>query len=569
MNPTRILTIILAAALVVGGIIYGLTRSGSGGNSPASSATSSGAPLAPGGDAVQVDFVYSPEKEQLLKPLLEEFNRSGAEVGGVPVRVHGQIVSSGEATDKIAKGSLKPTLWSPSSSFWGRIVNHRTDSDLVAEENPSLVRTPLVIAMPEPMAEALGWPKKKLGWKDITAAARNPQGWAAYGHPEWGAFKFGQTNPDFSTSGLSATVAEYLVAAGKPEGLSLADVRSPKVRNTVAAIQSSVVHYGDTTIFFAEQLRDYGVTYVSVIAMEEATVLDYNTRLRQSGPKLVAIYPTEGTFFSDNPLIIPNAPFVSAAQREGAQKLVAFLTGKVDAPTAARFGFRPADGKVRPVTPVDAAHGADPAQPTRLLSLPTPQVLNAIVEAWRADRKPARIEVVLDVSGSMADDGRLESAKQGLVSFLKILQPQDEVGLSIFNDKPQQVSEPVVMASGRQKLIQTVEDLFPDGGTAVYDATDQAAARIARSADAKHISAVVVLTDGEDNESHTSLNTLKQRLADLSGSEGAGVRVFTIAYGAGASKDVLEQIAKAGAGRAYAGDPATIERVYIQISSFF
>lgn len=569
MTPMRILTICIAAVLVIGGLFIGLSRSGSDapGQSPAT-----GSPGTPGpadGSTVALDFAFSPEKEQLLKPLLEEFNRSGATVDGAPVQVHGRVVSSGEVADKLARGAITPTIWSPSSSFWGRIVNYRSDSAIVADENPSLVRTPLVIAMPEPMARALGWPKKALGWKDILAAARAPQGWATYGHPEWGPFKFGQTNPDFSTSGLSATAAEYLVAAGKSEGLRLTDVRTPKVRSFVKGIQDAVVHYGDTTIFFAEQLRDFGPTYVSAIAMEEATLLDYNTRLAQGGPKLVAIYPAEGTFYSDNPLIVPDAPFVSAAQREGAAQLIKFLTDKVDAPTAARFGFRPSDPKVRAAEPISAANGADPAQPTRLFSLPEPKVLNAILEAWRADRKPAHVEVVLDISGSMGDDGKLESAKRGLVSFLRRLQPQDEVGLSVFDDRPRLIAKPEPMSSGREKLVQTVQDLFPDGGTAVYDATDQATARIAADAAAGRISAVVVLTDGEDNESQIGLQELKRRLDELSGSEGKGVRVFTIAYGDGASEDVLAQIAKAGAGRAYTGDTDTIEQVYIQISSFF
>jgi Ca-activated chloride channel homolog len=60
------------------------------------------------------------------------------------------------------------------------------------------VRSPLVIAMPEPPARALGWPNTKLGWADILAEANSTRGWAAHGHPEWGLFKFGQTNPDFS-----------------------------------------------------------------------------------------------------------------------------------------------------------------------------------------------------------------------------------------------------------------------------------------------------------------------------------------------------------------------------------
>ncbi|WP_217924986.1 VWA domain-containing protein [Miltoncostaea oceani] len=568
MSPARIITLALAALLIIGGLIVGLSGGGGpGGAQPASPGSGPGA-LALGGGVV-VDLAYSPEKELLLAPLLERFNASGVEVAGKPVQVRGQVVSSGDAAARIVDGRLTPTLWSPSSSLWGRLVNHRADAALVPDENSSLVRTPLVIAMPEPMARALGWPDTPLGWQDILAEATGGRGWAAHGHPEWGRFKFGQTNPDFSTSGLSATAAEYLVGAQKSEGLTLADVTRPKVRKFVSGIQSSVVHYGDTTLFFAEQLKTYGPTYVSAIAMEEATLIDYNTRLASDGQKLVAIYPKEGTFWSDNPLIIPDAPWVDEEEREGARLLVEFLTAEIDPGTAGKFGFRPSDPDVAAVAPVSAANGVNPAEPTRLLSLPEPKVLSAILDAWRADRKPARIEVVLDISGSMNDGGKLRSAKEGLVRFLELLQPRDEVSLSVFSDRPTVVQEPVSMEKGRAALISRIRALGADGGTAVYDATAEAATRINATADDSRISAVVVLTDGADNESSLSAEALRDQLSAGTGSEGRGVRIFTIAYGDGAEKDTLEAIAKAGAGRAYSGDPTTIERVYIQISSFF
>ena len=59
---------------------------------------------------------------------------------------------------RIADGTLKPALWSPASSFWGGLLNHEADRPLVPDENPSIVRTPLVIAMWEQLADALRLP---------------------------------------------------------------------------------------------------------------------------------------------------------------------------------------------------------------------------------------------------------------------------------------------------------------------------------------------------------------------------------------------------------------------------
>src|SRR6185295_9787590 len=146
--------------------------------------------------------------------------------------------------------------------------------------------------------------------------------------------------------GLSAVTAEYYAAAGKTEGLTLADVENPAVRGAVRDIQSSVVHYGDTTLFFAEQLAARGPAFASAVAMEETTLVDYNARLRKNGKRLVAIYPKEGTFFSDDPLIVLDAPWVTAEQKAGAAKLVAYLSSPEVQAKVMAAGFRPADSSI-------------------------------------------------------------------------------------------------------------------------------------------------------------------------------------------------------------------------------
>jgi len=214
-------------------------------------------------NAVRVSFAYSPEKEKLLLPLIDGFNRSQRKVF-----VKGVNAASGDAESRIAKGTFKPVAWSPASSLWGRLLNFEADKPYTPEEAPSIVRTPLVIAMWEPMARALGWPKKKLGFADVLKLSTSGKGWAAFGKPEFGAFKLVHTSPDFSTSGLSAVVAEYFAALGKKEGLTEKDIANPKARKEVRDIERSIVHYGDTTLFISDQLKKEGPGYASAVAME-------------------------------------------------------------------------------------------------------------------------------------------------------------------------------------------------------------------------------------------------------------------------------------------------------------
>ncbi|MDX6667177.1 MAG: Ca-activated chloride channel, partial [Solirubrobacteraceae bacterium] len=274
---SRYIVIVLAVAAIAAAVVV---SSGGGGGKGGQSGG------APAGNALRVSFAYSPEKETLLKPLVARFNSERKDSGGRPVYLDAQVVASGDAETKIAQGKLQPVLWSPASSLWGRLLNFEADKPFVQRDNPSIVRTPLVIAMWEPLARALGWPAKQIGFQQVLRLALDRRGWAAYGKPQFGQFKLGHTNPDFSTSGLSAVAAEYYAATGKREGLTLQDIASPAVRRQIQAVERSIVHYGDTTLFFADQLRRNGPGYASAVAMEEATLIDFNNK-RGSGTRLV------------------------------------------------------------------------------------------------------------------------------------------------------------------------------------------------------------------------------------------------------------------------------------------
>ena len=371
------LLLAIFAALAVGAVAW---FAGGPGKNDESSTEPAASAKAPAG-AVRVTFAYSPEKEKLLLPLIKSFNRERNEVGGSPVFVEGINAASGDAEARIAKGTFKPVAWSPASSLWGRLLNFEADRPYTADEAPSIVRTPLVIAMWEPMARALGYPRKKLGFADILRLATSGKGWADFGKPEFGAFKLVHTNPDFSTSGLSAVVAEYYAATGKKEGLTEKDIADATARKRVRDIERSIVHYGDTTLFIAEQLKKEGPGYASAVAMEEVTLLDFN-RTRGDRDKLVAIYPEEGTFDSDSPFFTLNAPWVSAEQAEGAKAFQEYLADEITPGGRREVGLPPR-------RPRDRAGRADHRrQRRRSRSSPSACSRSPSRACWPGSRRP-------------------------------------------------------------------------------------------------------------------------------------------------------------------------------------
>jgi Ca-activated chloride channel family protein len=302
--------------------------------------------------------------------------------------------------------------------------------------------------------------------------------------------------------------------------------------------------------------------------MEEVTLRLFN-RERGSRDRLVALYPKEGTFFSDNPYIVLSAPWVSPQEARAARLFERFALSQVTPKAAAAYDFRPGGGQLPSAS---SARGADVAvdlrQPQQVLALPEPRVLATIRRAWRVDRKPARILLVVDTSTSMSAEGRLDHAKAGLRAFLRQVSPQDSVGLTAFSDHVRSLAPIRSIRSNGRELGRLVNGLVPDGATVLYDATAAGVRQVEAGARADHINAVVVLTDGQDATSTLRAQDVIDRLKLHSESD-RRVRVFTIAYSSEASQEELRAIARASGGDASTGTTANIVSVYERIGSFF
>ena len=500
------------------------------------------------GRELHVRYLYSPDAEALLVPLVDRFNLEQHRLGSRVIRVDPVDLTSGAAETSLAARQEKAILWTPASALWGRLLNYDVSATWARAENPSLVYSPQVIAMWKTLARALGWPEAKIGWADILALATSTRGWAAYGHPEFGPFKLGHTNPDFSTSGLSAIASEYYAVTGKRAGLSLADVRRPDVRAAARTIERSIVHYGETAAALTDQMDRYGPAYAHAVYVQETTVREFNEHRKQATP-LVEIEPAEGTFVADYPLILLDAPWVSAEARSAARIFRAWLVPKITPADAARSGFR--------LRPPDI----------KLLQLPKPAILAAIREAWHQDRKPANIVLVVDTSSSMGGAERLDAAKLGLLSFLRELSPEDRVALVTSGAEIETKVRFGAPRLSRPAVARAVRLLFPNGELPVYGAISLALDDVRALRNPNRINAVVVLSDGAGTT--TGLVDLLAKIRAEPVTEGTSVRIFTVAYGRDADAKTLQKIAAASGGAFFAGSPKDIKAVYRSISSYF
>lgn len=533
--------------------------------------------------AVQLQVDYGSEKKKWMEEMIQRFEAGGAALSsGEPIDIVGNATGSGEAMQAILSGASRPHVFSPASSAYLTLLNSRWQSQPAPGQPPrtaplcadgdALILSPVVIAMWEPMARALGWPEKKQGWADLLKINADPSGWAAFKRPEWGLFKLGHTHPELSNSGLLSVLAQSYAATNTTRDLSAAALSDPKVEQWMTQVESSLVHYGKSTSFFLDKMLERGPGYISAAVLYENLVVEsyQDPSKNPHGMSLVSLYPVEGTFWSDHPYAVVDAPQTGAKEREAAALFLSFLKARPQQEAALQYGFRPADPSVPMGAPLDVAHGVDPKEPQTLLDVPDGPTLEAVLALWQRTKKTSDVILVFDKSGSMRGEP-LAQAKVGATSFLRSLGDRDTASIGFFDNRVMPVTEAFPLSTGRAGLEERITGVVAGGGTALYDAVLTAWEEAQRRAPAEpgRIHAVLVLTDGNDENSARTLDQVRAALAKQAESGAQPVRVFTIAYGAGADPRVLAGIAEAGGGATASGDASNIDALFRDMAAFF
>ncbi|MGL5865914.1 MAG: substrate-binding and VWA domain-containing protein [Dermatophilaceae bacterium] len=563
------------------------------------------------GEMTPLVVASSADKAGLLAQMAADFNTRNPTSRGPCVEVEVLTKSSGTAQIALARGwtaddGPRPDVWSPTGSVWLPLLEQR----LKAAKRPSLIadpsavtsvaQSPMVIAMPRPMAEALGWPSEEIGWSELLNLARSRTGWGAYGHPEWGSFVLGKTNPNFSHAGLEGTIAAYYAAVGRTSKLTVADVGLATTREFVAGVEQTIQRYGDTTGSFASDWQKAdaegrAMEYVSALVTEENLVVSYNQGnptgdpakagdLPQPRIPLVSIYPKEGTFIADHPYATLDADWVTPEKRAAAEKFYAYLVSDEVQRIWQENHFRNIRGELAPA--LGPEKGVLPTQPKAELQPPAAEVTNAVLASWAQLRKVANVLTLVDVSGSMRDPvagsetTKLAAASDAIADSLKLFTDNDEVGLWTFSDAargPDYTQRVPIGPMGgkvgsgdrRSALSAAAMTLEPQGDTALYNSLAAAYQTVASRYRDNRINAVVLLTDGKNETSGgLSLDALLAQVQRTYPSK--PVHIITIGYGPDADNETLAKIAQASEGASYkAATTADIAKVYSQALSNF
>lgn len=536
-----------------------------------------------GDRTVTATVAAAPDHVDVLRRIAADWQVTRPSVAGACAAV--RIVSRESADLAAGLGTAaeagrdggRPDAWAPDSSAWVTLAATRPEAAaLLPSERPSLATSPVVIAMPRDRATALGWPNRPVGWRTLLGAFRTDPSWGRVGHPEWGPFVLGMSDPTRSTAGLLT-----VLTLADTDGNGAID--DTETAGTLA-FERSVGVYAPSEDLFARvdggSSRGAAASRApSAFPATEQSVIRHDGTTGAS--RLVPVYPADGTMVADHPYLVLRAPWVDRDRRAVAEAFGAVARDRAGQDAYGRAGFRDRDQSTRHV-PRGIA-GADPLPASYRLrpgggTEPVPQTL----VRWRALRRPANVIAAIDTSGSMA-----ERAPGLPVTKLAVLQAAAVQAVGLFNDRsnlglwefataltpstdyralvpPRPVGTTVNGTTQRRVLAGAVRGLRARGDTGLYDTIDAGYREMQRTWRPDQQNILVVMTDGKnDDPDGLPLDTLVERLT-AARTGGRQVDVLTIAYGEGADVPALDRVSKAAGGRTYVcRNPADIGKVFL------
>ncbi|KAJ3121289.1 hypothetical protein HK098_003798 [Nowakowskiella sp. JEL0407] len=521
-------------------------------------------------------------KQTWMGIIADSFNKTGVQVdnsnqkGAVSINFGGSNVST--------LASL-PDAWSPQNFLWVSQVSDqfKANGSVLFSGGGSpdckeIAFSPVGIAMWKPMAEALGWPSANIGWKDILELAGNSTGWSKYGKP-WGALRFGHGQPEFSNTGRLTLLAAIYALTTPTGGITTTEANAPAASAALQKLSNSVQHMGTIDTDLLDLMAKRGLTYLHAVK------------------RLVFIYPSDGTFWSENPLCILTG---DAQKISILKKFRDFALTRESQVKLVQNGLRP----VRAFSDISLSstsgslfsqtNGVLPdknIENVKQIPYPSAETMQAVINTWKSVKKPSVSLLVIDTSGSMSSRTNgvtsISAVQSAATAYVSQMLPQDYLVILQFSTSGRiltpagatgsatNISTYALTPAWRSGAIKQIGDFLADGNTLLYDSISQASDLMNgfRTADkAAGINrnyGIIVMTDGKDTAStkYKSSTQLTDSLPD--GSESDQFHMYTIGFGDDIDENELRVIANRTNGKFYRGNVLNILSLYQQLSLEF
>jgi Ca-activated chloride channel family protein len=531
---------------------------------------------------VRLSVAAAPEIAAAVQQSTAEWAAGGAEVGGACVAVDVRAADPADvaavlsAQQKVSltgagaprQGVAPPQVWIPDARIWLQRLRSAAPQFAFTEEG-SLALSPVVMAMPEPVAKDLGWPKKKLSYADLVAQITTSTN-----------FRAGTVDPARDATALSGLLALGAAAA-------TLDQRRPGTSNgLLRALATDTSVLRDDLMAQLPQGPDAGslAAGLGLAAMSESDVVTYNAG--KPPVSLTALYLDPAAAPLDYPFAV--LPDIGPSQAEAASLLYRALSGAggfrnrlaeagIRAPDGtAPAGFTAPAGAPGRIGPSPAAGSGEAAASTA-----DGATIDRALAGWSAVVAPARILAIVDASDSMRtpvptarNATRMQVTLAAARSGLALFSDDWQVGLWLFatgagTNNHRELVRIGPLTDKRDDVAAALGGIRPAGGDAgLYRTILDGYREVQDGWQAGRVNSVLLLTDGVD--AGQKGGDLDDLLADLDAAKSADkpVQVIVVGIGDAVDRTPLERITReTGGGVFIAEDPAQIGAVFLEALS--
>lgn len=449
----------------------------------------------------------------------------------------------------VSDGTAPPDVWIPNSTIWLQRAQARGAWDSPVT-GTSIASSPVVLALTEDAAAQLGWPAKQPTWADVLNSS----------------LKIGMPDPAREPVGVSVLFGVRDLMKGEPEpGAAV----TTELRRLSANTMSTV---GDLFTRLPGTGEDDPLDGFPV---SENGVLRNNAR---QGAALVAVYAAPAVPALDYPFVL--MPEARGKKREAAEKFLTILMQQETAEAFADAGFRTPDGEMlrkRGTSELTSGARVTPAE------IPQATDVDDLLNSWAGVNLSGRVQVLLDVSGSMAEPvpgtgaNRLQLTLLAAQRGIQLMKPSTKLGVWLFStkldgDRDYQELLPVLPISeqartGGLEKLKAVQPLA-NGGTGMYDSVLAAYQSARQSYEPGRINVVILMTDGKNDDANSiSRDTLLTELGRLQDPR-RPILIVGIGIGPDVDEGELQAISGATGGQAFTtGDPTKIDQIFYQALS--
>lgn len=528
-----------------------------------------------------------------IAPAVEEaakrWTDSGAAVDGTCVDVNVIGVNSADMASTVAyqhgvtltglgtasqTGTL-PDVWIPDSTTW--LMRIRSEaSGFVPTDGASVAQSPVVVAMPEPVAETVGWPDREIGWKDLLGKMTTGE-----------TLRTGIVDPTRDAAGLSGLLALGSAAGTTPAG------RAALVGGLRQLALGSSSIRDDLVQKFPRSTDAAALgSAISAAPLSEEDVIAYNGE--KPVVQLAALYLDPQPPALDFPFAVMPETGADLPKATAATKLREALQQAAFKNDLAKAGLRAPDGTVGAnfAAPVGAPQSVKATGSTTTASTGTEGAaaagldvgsINQAIGSWAAITLPGRALAVFDVSGSMNtpvptanNKTRAQVTREAAAQGLALFDDKWAVGTWVFSTEmngklPYREIVPITsLTTGRPALTASIGQIKPKegGATGLYDTALAAYKNVQSTWQGGRVNSVLLFTDGQnenDEGAITDDDVLVSELKKIADPK-RPVRMVIIGIGTEVNVNELEKIAKAtsSGGVFVAEDPAKISDIFLE-----